>query len=73
MIITYAQKPVVIVHADVFSKARGLNFSLSFHLHSYFVYASREGSNKSESLLPADMISIEISCTGTYVSRTMLE
>ena len=29
-------------HPDEFSGAKGLNFSLSLHLHPHFVYASRE-------------------------------
>ena len=62
-------------HFDVFSKARGLNSGLNRHLHSYFVYASREGSGESvsmhictdspEPLLLADVISTEIPCTCT--------
>ena len=34
-------------HAVISSAARGLNFCLSRHLHSYFVYASNKGSGKS--------------------------
>ena len=29
--------------ADVFSKARHLNFGMSLHLHPYFAYVSSEG------------------------------
>ena len=32
--------PLINAHAVVSSKARILNFGLSFHLHPYFVYAS---------------------------------
>ena len=31
-------------HVDIPSSASDLNISLSLHLHSYFVYESREGS-----------------------------
>ena len=37
----HAQMPLINTHADVSSEARGLNFSLSFHLHPYNVYASK--------------------------------
>ena len=32
------------VHADLSSRARGLNFGPSLQLHPYVVYARREGS-----------------------------
>ena len=34
-------------HADVSSKARGLNLDLRLHLQAYFLYVSSEGSGKS--------------------------
>ena len=42
----YAQKPPWNAHFDVFSGARGLNFGLSFYLHTRFVYASNGGSDE---------------------------
>ena len=41
--IAFAQMFLIVVHADVSSEARELNFDLSFHLHIYFLYASSEG------------------------------
>ena len=32
------------LHANIFSYTRGLNFSLSLHLHPYLTCASSEGS-----------------------------
>ena len=55
--------PLANARADVYSEARGLNFSLSLHLHPYFVYASREGSAEEPSLL-ADKVNTETLCTG---------
>ena len=37
-------------HADLSSKARGLNFGPRIHLHPYDVYTSSEGSGKSAHL-----------------------
>ena len=37
--ITYMQKPILKFYADIFS---GANFCFNLHLHSYFVYESRE-------------------------------
>ena len=34
---------LISVHTDVSSRARGLIFGLSLHLHLYSVYASSEG------------------------------
>ena len=34
--------PAINPHADVSSRARGLKFGLSLHLHPYFEYASSE-------------------------------
>ena len=45
--IAYAQMPLINALADISSKARCLNFTLSLSLHSYFVYASSEGSDES--------------------------
>ena len=54
--------------------ARGLNFGLSLHLHTFFVYASREGSGKTAymrrsepSLLP-DAMSTQILCASPYIA-----
>ena len=38
-LIAYATMPQLNAHADVFSIARGLIFSLDLHLDPYFVYA----------------------------------
>ena len=43
---TDTQKPPLNAHSDVSSRARGLNFGLSLHLHPYFVYASSEDSGE---------------------------
>ena len=59
--VAYAQIALIKAHADVFSKVRDLNFGLSLHLHSNFMYASREG--LPEPPLLADAISTKISCT----------
>ena len=45
--VAYAQNALIKAHADISSKVRDLNFSLSLHLHPNFMYASREGSGKS--------------------------
>ena len=53
-------------HADTLSGSRDLNFALSLYLHSYFVYASREGSDvsaQSHSLLD-NAIRTKILCVG---------
>ena len=47
VLIAHAQRPSSNANADVSSLARVLNFSLSIHLYSYFVYASSEGSGES--------------------------
>ena len=36
--------PLLNAHAVISSKARCLNFRLSFHLHLFFAYAGSEGS-----------------------------
>ena len=43
--------PKVNVTDDVSIKARCLNFGHSLHLHLFFVYASREGSDQSAHML----------------------
>ena len=43
VLITYAQRPSVNAHANVYIRARDLNFRLSFHLQLYFMYAKCEG------------------------------
>ena len=35
-------------HADVFGRARGINFGLSIHLHPNHVYVSSKGSGKTD-------------------------
>ena len=47
MLIAHAQMSLVNTHADLSSKARGLNFSLNLHLHPYFVYVRSIGPGKS--------------------------
>ena len=71
IIIAYARMPLINAIADVSSKARDLNFSLSLHLYPYFVHVSSEHSGEpahnayspKPSLL-AYAIQKEISCTG---------
>ena len=43
----YAKMPLIIAHADVSNKARGLNFGQGLHLHPNLVYARSEGSGES--------------------------
>ena len=45
--IPYTQKPPLKDHADLSSMVRGLNFGLSLHQHSYFMYVSSEGYDES--------------------------
>ena len=61
--------PLRNTHADISSKARGLNFDLSLHLHPYVMYSSSNGSNESVLKLPRlnNEISTEISCTGLNI------
>ena len=63
-------------HAYVSCRARGLNFSLDFHVHVYFVITCSEGSGESalcadapEPSLLTDAISTLISCTGPCICR----
>ena len=42
-----AQMALINARPDVFKEARGLYFSMSLHLHPYFMYASSEGSSES--------------------------
>ena len=42
VLIAYAQMLLINTHADVSSEAIGLNLGLSFDLHLYVVYATRE-------------------------------
>ena len=46
----YEQKNHLNDYTDVFSKARGLNISLSLQHHPYFMYACIEASGESEQL-----------------------
>ena len=50
VLITSVQKPPINVHAGVSIADSGRNFGLGLHLHSYFVYASIEGSDESAHL-----------------------
>ena len=50
------------VHPDTANEPRGLNFGLSLSLHSYFMYASREGADLHEPSLLAEEICTEIAC-----------
>ena len=62
VLVTYAQMPLLNVHADVYSGATGLIFGLSFHLYTYFVCVSSEGSDESEpSLLDGVIFHIPVS------------
>ena len=54
VLIAYAQKPPIKVHADVLRETRGLNFGRSLHLHPYNVYTITEGSGESAHILCAD-------------------
>ena len=49
VLIAYAQKPPLNVHANISSRAtcRDLIFDLTHHLHPYIVHASSEGSGES--------------------------
>ena len=44
------------VHPDTANEPRGLDFGLSLYLHSYFMYASREGADLPEHSLLAEEI-----------------
>ena len=49
--------------AEIFRKARGLNFDLSFLLHPYFMHASSEDSGESAHFsLLNNVISTKVSC-----------
>ena len=43
----YGKSVLMYMYADLYSKAIGLNFDLSLHIHPYFMYASSIGSGKS--------------------------
>ena len=47
MLIAYAQKPPLNTHVDVFTRVRGLNFSLSLSLHPNCVLTNGKGSGES--------------------------
>ena len=47
MFVVYAQMPVINVHVDVSSEARGLIISLSLHPDQYFMYSSSDYSGES--------------------------
>ena len=62
------------MQADIFSKATGLNFGQSLHLHPYFGYTRREGSGESallRRLVQAFVAQLkdkfQKSCTGLYI------
>ena len=56
VLITYAKRPLLNVHAGISSGARGLIFCLSLHLYTYFACVSCEGSDESEPSLLDDVI-----------------
>ena len=43
----FSQKPLINAHGDLFSKVRGLNFGLSFHLHHNLEHLSSRETGKS--------------------------
>ena len=47
VLIAHAQKLPLNAQVDVSSGARGLKFGTSLYIHTYFVYASSEGSGES--------------------------
>ena len=55
------------IHGDITSRARGLNFGPSLHLHPYSVYTSSEGSG--ESVCLSNAIGTKISCVGPIVQH----
>ena len=55
----------LIAFAGVSNKAIGLDFSLSFYLHTCFDNTSSEGSGESAYMLLADVIITGIWCTGS--------
>ena len=46
IVVVHAHTPALDIHVDLAIGARGENFDLSLHLHSYFVCASSEGSSE---------------------------
>ena len=75
VLVAYAQTPPLNAQADVSRGARGLNFGLSFHLNSYFVYASSEAlaslrirADSPESSLLDNAIDFKISCADPHQS-----
>ena len=47
VLVAYGQMPLIYAHAGTSTKARGINFGLSLHLHPYIVYTSGKGSGES--------------------------
>ena len=66
VLITYAHMPLIKVHANMSSKARGLNFGLSLLLHPYLP-SIHICTDSSEPSLITDAISTKILCNGPYV------
>ena len=50
VLIAYVRESPLNADADKSSRARGLKFCLSLHLHPYFVYTSSEASGESAQL-----------------------
>ena len=63
----YTQTPPLNAHADVSSRARGLNFGQRLYLHPYFVYTSSKGSGRS-ALCVASFLDNRISKKCTIIS-----
>ena len=67
---TYMQMPPLNTDANVSSRARGLKFGLSLHLHPYFMCAVKALLSLCiclpEHSLPNNAISNKISCAGSY-------
>ena len=65
-LIAYTQKPPINAHVDISSRARGLNFGLSLHLHPYFVFAISEGCGEGADLPKHWLLNIAISTKISY-------
>ena len=62
-------KSLLLISIPTHPVARGLKFGLSLHLHPYFVYASSEGSGKSNDSSEPLLLECktQILCAGTYI------
>ena len=65
VLISYAQMPLINTHSYVFSKAKGPNFGLEYHLHPYLVYARSEGSE-----FATDSEGSDTQCHQNVIDRT---